>query len=160
MTKPSPGSRSPRRRVPQKDLDRRVIQAVEYVHAAAVEAIGEDVDPKRLRESLLWVFGYLTGGEQAHISYTYGSQDPTQVERLASRAIGAGIQAYAGCLRTEGPPEHAWLADRLEALAARTGGFGPKGHARLELVRDPTARMDCGEEKHEEKATEDDVIPF
>ena len=33
------------------------------------------------------------------------------------------------------------LPRRLAALAARTGGFGPKGHGRLELVRE----VDAGE---------------
>jgi hypothetical protein len=123
------------------------------MHAAAVAAIGEDVGPRRLRESLTWLFGYLLGGEQAHLIYTYASGSPTQVELFASRAIAGGIHAYASCLRSEGPPQDAWIADRLEALAARTGGFGPKGCGHLELVRDP-------EQMPQPEIPEDEAIPF
>jgi hypothetical protein len=139
------------RRVPDRELKRRIALAVEEVHATAARAIGTDVDSMRLRSGLMWVFAYLLGGELAHL--TYVSKDHQEVETRANRALACGIGAYANCLRTEGPAEDAWVADFLIDLANRISGARRQGRPDLGLVRDlaPPAPVDD---------VSDDVIPF
>jgi hypothetical protein len=141
-----------RPRVSDRALKRRVARAVERVHAAAVRAVGEDVEPRRLRSGLMWIFAYLLGGEIAHLTYaSRGEHQPVEV--AADRAIASGIQAYAECLRQEGPPADEWLAVLLGEIADRVGGARRKGRPGLQLVREQEPLADDGD-------ADDEAIPF
>jgi hypothetical protein len=85
------------RYITRKELLERVALCVDTTRSATVEGLGDGVDPEVRCQSVLWVYGYLTGMEMAHL--VYQTQNHQMVEGMVDNALAAGIDEYRDLLR-------------------------------------------------------------
>jgi hypothetical protein len=83
--------------IPRKELLERIAMTVDTTRAATVEGLGPRVDPEVRCQSVLWIYGYLTGMEMAHLIYQ--TADHQLVERMVDGALAAGVDEYRDMLR-------------------------------------------------------------
>ena len=137
-SKPSARSRATRtkRAVPRRELLRRVAVSVDMARDAATSTLG-DLDASTQRQALLWIFSYLVGLSLGQL-VTHDGNNHQLVERLADKAVAAGLEEYLECLQHLPEAAVATLAPviaQLKALSRRFSGELPAGTPRLTLLK-------------------------
>ena len=124
-----------KRTVPRRELLRRVAVAVDMAREAATSTLGTDLDSGMREQALLWIFGYLTG--LALGGLISDNDDQQFLERLADKALAAGIEEYVDNLsRATAQPETLQpMLTRLRDLARRLARELPPGAPRLAVVK-------------------------